>query len=279
MAENLAAFRLWSIKTSITVKSNGDKQMENAAKIKEILQAASIDRLPEFITEYEADPRSSVQKLVASARKKLEALEKEYRRIENLKKYEKEYGQYNDICGIDEVGRGPLAGPVVAGAVILPKDCNILYINDSKQLSEKKREELYEVITKEAVAWAVGYASPERIDEINILQATYAAMREAIGQLSPAPDLLLNDAVTIPQVDIRQVPIIKGDAKSISIGAASIVAKVTRDRLMEQYADVFPEYDFASNKGYGSAAHIAALKKYGPTPIHRRSFIKNFVQL
>lgn len=279
MAENLAAFRLWSIKTSITVKSNGDRQMENAAKIKEILQAASIDRLPEFITEYEADPRSSVQKLVASARKKLEALEKEYRRIENLKKYEKEYGQYNYICGIDEVGRGPLAGPVVAGAVILPKDCNILYINDSKQLSEKKREELYEVITKEAVAWAVGYASPERIDEINILQATYEAMREAIGQLSPAPDLLLNDAVTIPQVDIRQVPIIKGDTKSISIGAASIVAKVTRDRLMEQYADVFPEYDFASNKGYGSAAHIAALKKYGPTPIHRRSFIKNFVQL
>ncbi len=279
MAENLAAFRLWSIKTSITVKINGDRQMENAAKIKEILQAASIDRLPEFITEYEADPRSSVQKLVASARKKLEALEKEYRRIENLKKYEKEYGQYHYICGIDEVGRGPLAGPVVAGAVILPKDCNILYINDSKQLSEKKREELYDVITKEAVAWAVGYASPERIDEINILQATYEAMREAIGQLSPAPDLLLNDAVTIPQVDIRQVPIIKGDAKSISIGAASIVAKVTRDWLMEQYADVFPEYDFASNKGYGSAAHIAALKKYGPTPIHRRSFIKNFVQL
>ena len=165
---------------------------------------------------------------------------------------------------------------MVAGAVILPKDCNILYINDSKQLSEKKREELYDVITKEAVAWAVGYASPERIDEINILQATYEAMREAIGKLSPAPDLLLNDAVTIPGVNIRQVPIIKGDAKSISIGAASIVAKVTRDRLMEQYADVFPEYDFASNKGYGSAAHIAALKQYGPTPIHRHSFIKNF---
>lgn len=253
--------------------------MENTAKIKEILQAASIDRLPEFIAEYEEDPRSSVQKLVASARKKLEALEKEYKRIENLKKYEKEYGEYRYICGIDEVGRGPLAGPVVAGAVILPRDCNILYINDSKQLSEKKREELYDIITKEAVAWAVGYASPERIDEINILQATYEAMREAIGKLSPAPDILLNDAVTIPQVEIRQIPIIKGDAKSISIGAASIVAKVTRDRLMVQYADVFPEYDFASNKGYGSAAHIAALKEYGPTPIHRRSFIKNFTQL
>lgn len=250
--------------------------MESAAKIKEILQAASAERLPEFIAEYESDPRSGVQKLVASARKKTEALEKERQRIDNLKKYEREYGQYAYICGIDEVGRGPLAGPVVAGAVILPKDCDILYINDSKQLSEKKREELYDVITKEAVAWAVGYASPERIDEINILQATYEAMREAIRSLNPAPDLLLNDAVTIPGVAIRQVPIIKGDAKSISIGAASIVAKVTRDRLMEQYADVFPEYDFASNKGYGSAAHIAALKKYGPTPIHRHSFIKNF---
>ena len=230
--------------------------MESAAKIKEILQAASMEKLPEFIAEYENDPRSGVQKLVSSAKKKIDALEKERQRIENLKKYEKEYAQYTYICGIDEVGRGPLAGPVVAGAVILPKDCDILYINDSKQLSEKKREELY--------------------DEINILQATYEAMREAVGKLDPAPDLLLNDAVTIPGVEIRQVPIIKGDAKSISIGAASIVAKVTRDRLMEQYADVFPEYDFASNKGYGSAAHIAALKEYGPTPIHRHSFIKNF---
>ena len=246
--------------------------MESAAKIKETLQAASTEKLPEFIAEYETDPRSGVQKLVASARKKLDALEKEKQRIENLKKYEREYAQYSYICGIDEVGRGPLAGPVV----ILPKACHILYINDSKQLSEKKREELYDVITREAVAWAVGYASPKRIDEINILQATYEAMREAIGKLTPAPDLLLNDAVTIPGVNIRQVPIIKGDAKSISIGAASIVAKVTRDRLMEQYADVFPEYDFASNKGYGSAAHIAALKEYGPTPIHRHSFIKNF---
>ena len=250
--------------------------MESAAKIKETLQAASTEKLPEFIAEYETDPRSGVQKLVASARKKLDALEKEKQRIENLKKYEREYAQYSYICGIDEVGRGPLAGPVVAGAVILPKDCHILYINDSKQLSEKKREELYDVITREAVAWAVGYASPKRIDEINILQATYEAMREAIGKLTPAPDLLLNDAVTIPGVNIRQVPIIKGDAKSISIAAASIIAKVTRDRLMTEYEKTYPGYGFAANKGYGSAAHIAALKEYGPTPIHRHSFIKNF---
>ena len=183
---------------------------------------------------------------------------------------------YKLVAGVDEVGRGPLAGPVVAGAVILPKDCDILYINDSKKLSEKKREELYDIIMEKAVAVGLGYASPERIDEINILQATYEAMREAIKNLSVSPDILLNDAVTIPEVSIKQIPIIKGDAKSISIGAASIIAKVTRDRLMVEYDKVFPEYGFASNKGYGSEAHINALKKYGPTPIHRRSFIKKF---
>lgn len=251
---------------------------DSLTEIKSRLQAACEDELPAFIREYEQDERAGAKKLVETARKRVEALEKERARIERLKEYEKKYHAYSYICGIDEVGRGPLAGPVVAGAVILPKDCNILYINDSKQLSEKKREELYDVITAEAVAWAVGYASPERIDEINILQATYEAMREAIGKLSPAPDLLLNDAVTIPQVTIRQIPIIKGDAKSISIGAASIVAKVTRDRLMTEYAKIFPEYDFAGNKGYGSAAHIEAIKKHGATPIHRKSFIKNFMQ-
>lgn len=252
--------------------------MESAAKIKEILQAAELEKLPDFIAAYQEDPRNGVQKLVASAQKKLDALEKEKQRIENLKKYEKEYAGYTYICGIDEVGRGPLAGPVVAGAVILPKDCNILYINDSKQLSEKKREELYDVIMERAVATGIGMASPARIDEINILQATYEAMREAISKLEPAPDILLNDAVTIPEVTIPQVPIIKGDAKSISIGAASIIAKVTRDRLMVEYDQILPEYGFASNKGYGSAEHIAALKKYGPSPIHRRSFIHNFIE-
>ena len=251
--------------------------MESAAKIKEILQAASMEKLPEFIAEYENDPRSGVQKLVSSAKKKIDALEKERQRIENLKKYEKEYAQYTYICGIDEVGRGPLAGPVVAGAVILPKDCDILYINDSKKLSAAKREELYDIIMEQAVVTGLGTIGPDRIDEINILQATYEAMRQAIAQLSPQPDLLLNDAVTIPKVTIPQVPIIKGDAKSISIGAASIIAKVTRDRMMVYYDSIYPEYGFASNKGYGSAEHIAALKKYGPTPIHRRTFIKNFV--
>ena len=210
-------------------------------------------------------------------RKQQEKLEKEIARTEAMSVFEKEYSDHQAICGIDEVGRGPFAGPVVAGAVILPKDHPILYLNDSKKLSEKKREELYEVILKEAVATGIGMASPARIDEINILQATYEAMRQAIDNLKVKPDLLLNDAVTIPEVVIPQVPIIKGDAKSISIAAASIVAKVTRDRLMEEYDKVLPGYGFASNKGYGSAEHIKALQTLGPTPIHRRSFIGHFV--
>lgn len=211
------------------------------------------------------------------ARKREEKLRQELNRIDALKEYERKYESEGYVCGIDEVGRGPLAGPVVACACILPKDCNILYINDSKKLSKKKREELYDIIMKEAVAVGIGYNSPERIDEINILQATFEAMREAISKLSVTPDILLNDAVTIPGVDIKQVPIIKGDAKSISIGAASIVAKVTRDRLMEDYDKFFPEYGFASNMGYGTAVHIKALKELGPCPIHRQSFIHNFV--
>lgn len=245
--------------------------------IKDELKAANYKELPCFIENYANDERKAVVSLVTSAKKKLEAINKEIERTELMKKFEKEYADYSFICGIDEVGRGPLAGPVVAGAVILPKDCDILYINDSKQLSEKKREELYDEIMAQAIAVGLGYNSPERIDEINILQATYEAMRKAIASLSPQPDLLLNDAVNIPEVSIKQVPIIKGDAKSISIAAASIVAKVTRDRLMVEYDDQYPEYGFKSNKGYGSALHIDALKKYGPTPIHRRSFIGNFI--
>lgn len=206
-----------------------------------------------------------------------ERLEKELLRLEAMKEFEREYSDLALICGIDEAGRGPLAGPVVAGAAILPKDCTILYLNDSKKLSEKRREELFLEIKEKAVAWNVGMTSPERIDEINILQATYEAMRTAISGLGVVPDILLNDAVTIPNVEIRQVPIIKGDAKSVSIAAASILAKVTRDHMMIEYDQLFPEYAFAKNKGYGTAVHIAALKEYGPTPIHRRTFIKNFL--
>ena len=250
---------------------------ESIQEIKGKLQAAQVSELEALIHRYEQDERVSVQKMLDSAHKRIAAYEKELLRIDKLKEYERKYAEYTYICGIDEVGRGPLAGPVVAGAVIFAPECDILYINDSKQLSEKKREELYDVIMENAVAVGIGMASPQRIDEINILQATYEAMREAISKLDPVPQILLNDAVTIPQVTIPQVPIIKGDAKSVSIAAASIVAKVTRDRMMVEYDKTMPEYGFASNKGYGAAAHIEALKKYGPSPIHRATFIKNFV--
>ena len=208
---------------------------------------------------------------------KAERLEAEIKRTELMKEFDREYKIYGTVCGIDEAGRGTLCGPVGAAAVILPDEYNILYINESKKLSETKREEVYKEIDKYAVAYGVGIVSPERIDEINILQATYEAMRTAIHKLSVTPDILLNDAVTIPMVDIKQVPIIKGDAKSQSIAAASIVAKVTRDHLMEEYDKLYPEYGFAKHKGYGTAAHIKAIKEYGPCPIHRRTFIKNFI--
>ena len=251
-------------------------EQRKIGEIKAELQAAADKELPLFIQEYGTDERAGVQALVIKAKKRIETLEKEILRTEEMKRYEREYADCGYICGIDEVGRGPLAGPVVASAVILPKDCEILYINDSKKLSEKKREELYEIIMKEAVAVGIGYATHTRIDEINILQATYEAMREAISKLQVKPDILLNDAVTIPGVDVRQIPIIKGDAKSMSIAAASIIAKVTRDRLMIEFDKAYPEYHFADNKGYGSSVHIAAIKEVGPSPIHRQSFIKNF---
>ncbi len=252
-------------------------QEKKIGAIREEFKQTADEELQAFIEAYSADARSGVQKLVEQADKRLRRLEAERQRIYDLQSYERQYPQAAYICGIDEVGRGPLAGPVVAGAVILPKNCEILYINDSKKLSAAKREELYDVIMDQAIAVGIGQASPQRIDEINILQATYEAMREAINNLQVRPDILLNDAVTIPQVDIPQVPIIKGDAKSISIGAASIIAKVTRDRMMVDYDKLYPGYAFAENKGYGSAAHIEALKRLGATPIHRQSFIGHFV--
>lgn len=209
-------------------------------------------------------------------KKQQEKLARELARLETMKIYEKEYESCGLICGIDEAGRGPLAGPVVAGAVILPKDCRILYLNDSKKLTAGRRELLYDEIMEKALAVGVGVVGHDRIDEINILQATYEAMRQAVGKLKAAPDVLLNDAVTIPGLQMRQVPIIKGDAKSVSIAAASVIAKVTRDRMMIDMDEKYPGYCFASNKGYGSAAHIAALRAMGPCEIHRRTFIRNF---
>lgn len=251
--------------------------MKSIQDIRRELQEASGDALHELMLQYGNDSRSGVQKLLTKVRKDEEKLEKERARMYQMRSFEREYAQFGAVCGIDEVGRGPLAGPVVACAVILPKDEEILYLNDSKQLSAKKREELYDVIREKAVSVGIGIVDQKRIDEINILQATYEAMRAAVVSLDPQPDVLLNDAVTIPGLSMKQVPIIKGDAKSASIAAASIVAKVTRDRMMVEYDAIYPGYDFASNKGYGSAAHIAALKEKGPCEIHRRSFITHFV--
>ena len=246
-------------------------------EIKTLLKEADIERLQELILQFESDERAGVKQLVERAKKQVAAFEEEVVRTNAMKEYERKYEKCRYICGIDEVGRGPLAGPVVAAAVVLSKDVDIYYLNDSKQLSEKKREQLYDEIMEKAVAVGIGFADEKCIDEINILQADYVAMRMALGKLSVTPDILLNDAVEIPQVDIPQVSIIKGDAKSVSIAAASIVAKVTRDRFMVEMDAKYPGYDFASNKGYGSPKHIAALKEIGPCEIHRRTFIRNFV--
>ncbi len=245
-------------------------------EIQKIFKAAELTQLPCLLEKYSTDTRSTVAKICAGGRKRILVFEKEEMRTKKMHCYEEKYAAYTHICGIDEVGRGPLAGPVVAGAVILPEEV-IYYLDDSKKLTEAKREKLYAVIIKKAISTGIGMIGPKRIDEINILQATYEAMQEAINSLQVKPDILLNDAVLIPKILIKQIPIIQGDAKSVSIAAASIIAKVTRDRLMLQYDEIFPEYGFASNKGYGTPMHIEALKKYGPSPIHRESFIKNFV--
>ena len=246
--------------------------------IRKEYQALSENELEIFIKKYENDERQGVQKMILSCRKRMEKAAAEVQRLENMLIYEKKYYDTCDyICGIDEAGRGPLAGPVVAGAVILPKGLKIPYLNDSKQLSEKKREELYDVIMEQAVSVGVGIVSPERIDEINILQATYEAMREAVGTLSYRPDVLLNDAVIIPELTIPQEKIIKGDAKSLSIAAASVIAKVTRDRMMKAYHELFHEYGFEKHKGYGSKEHIEMIQKIGPCAIHRRSFLTHFI--
>lgn len=246
-------------------------------EIKEIFKKASNEELKTMIPTFEADKRTGVMKLVNSAKKRLAAFDAEVLRTEKMKRYERKHETCRYICGIDEVGRGPLAGPVVAAAVVLPKDVDIYYLNDSKQLSAKKREQLYDEIMEKAVAVGIGFADEDCIDQINILQANYVAMRMALSKLSVIPDILLNDAVVIPGVDIPQEAIIKGDAKSVSIAAASIVAKVARDRFMVDMEQVYPGYDFASNKGYGSAKHIQTLKEIGPCKIHRRTFIKNFI--
>ncbi len=245
--------------------------------VKELFANCTEDELQGLINEYNSDERESVKKIIHSAEVRIEKLKAERKRLEVMKFFEKKYGECELICGIDEAGRGPLAGPVCAGAVILRKDVEILYLNDSKKLSAKKRDELFDKIKELSLAYAVGLSDNKRIDEINILNATYEAMRKAISGLGKKPDILLNDFVRIPDIDIRQIPITHGDAQSVSIAAASILAKVTRDRIMDEYDKQYPEYGFAQNKGYGTAQHIEAIKKIGLTPIHRMSFVGSFI--
>ena len=247
------------------------------AEIRKELEQAQKEERSRLLEQYASDTRAGVKSLLEKYRKQEEKLSAERKRMEAMREFERQYAHCTYICGIDEAGRGPLAGPVVAAAGILPKDCEILYLNDSKKLSPKRREALYDEILEKAVAAGIGLVEASRIDEINILQATYEAMRLAVGKLGIVPEVLLNDAVTIPELDLEQVPIIKGDARSVSIAAASILAKVTRDRLMTEYDNMYPQYGFAVHKGYGTAAHIEALKTYGPCPVHRNTFIKGIV--
>ena len=207
------------------------------------------------------------------------AREKEELRLEEMRIEERTVLELSPIAGVDEAGRGPLAGPVVAACAVIPLDYPFYYLNDSKKMSEKRREALFEELQKEAIAFGIGIVSPERIDEINILQATYEAMREALKDMekrfSLIPNILLNDAVTIPGVQIPQKAIVHGDAKSLSIAAASVLAKVTRDHIMLKYDELYPEYGFKQHKGYGTKVHREAILTHGPCPIHRRSFLKN----
>lgn len=184
---------------------------------------------------------------------------------------------YKLVCGIDEAGRGPLCGPVCAAAVILPLDCEIEGINDSKKLSEKKREMLFDIITEKAIAYAVYMADAQTIDRINILQATFLAMRNAVEGLSVKPDIALIDGNGKPGLDIEERTVVKGDAKSVSIAAASILAKVSRDRYMLEMDKQYPEYQFAKHKGYGTKLHYEMLAEHGVSPIHRRTFLKKIL--
>lgn len=251
--------------------------METIGAIKDKLKDVDINDILKEVAPYREDTRAGVQKLVTQADKKYKAYLDELDRIDGMKVYERGYDDSAYICGVDEAGRGPLCGPVVAGAVILPRDAEILYLDDSKKLSEKRRELLYDEIMEKAIAVGVGIINVDVIDAVNILNATYMAMNDAIDNLEVKPDAVLVDAVTIPGIDVPQQGIVQGDSKSVNIAAASVIAKVTRDRMLVQYAELYPEYDLLNNKGYGTKKHIEALGIHGATPIHRRSFIRKFV--
>lgn len=248
--------------------------------VKEIKEASELLDLKDyidFIEKIKDDNRKSVQNIIKSLLKKIEKEKNEDIRLETMCEYEMDSRKkgYIYIGGIDEAGRGPLAGPVVAAVAIFDSETKIRGVNDSKKLSEKKRNELFDEIKEKALDFGIGIVDNDTVDDINILNATYEAMKRAVNCLKIKPDILLMDAVIIKDLDIEQISLIKGDQKSISIAAASILAKVTRDEIMYQYDLQYPEYDFKSNKGYGTAKHYESIEKCGITPIHRKSFLKN----
>lgn len=248
------------------------KQVETIAQIKEKLQSENINQ--QYLNRLKNDDRIGVRKLVKQYEKQQEQLKIEREKFEKMTEieyrlYEK---NYKLIAGIDEVGRGPLAGPVVAAAVILPRDFELIGLNDSKQLNEDKRNKFYEIICEQALDIGIGISGNDEIDEINIFEATKLAMKRAVLDLNQAPSYLLIDAVQLNDLPIEQQSIIKGDSKSISIAAASIVAKVTRDSMMKKLHEQYPMFHFISNMGYGTKEHLEALKQFGPSPVHRKSF-------
>lgn len=247
--------------------------MENINKIKlKFQQLNSLEEFSNFLDEYQSDERKGIRLLVEKARKKILGIHQEKLRVKALYTYENQYDEDTLVCGMDEVGRGPLAGPVVAAAVILPRNLFIQGINDSKKLSPKQREEIYHFLLENAIDIGIGMVEAPVIDEVNILEATKMAMVKSLSSLKKKPNVLLIDALTL-NVDIPQLGIIKGDQKSASIAAASIIAKVTRDQIMKEYDSIYPGYDFASNMGYGTKAHYDGLNRQGLSKIHRRSFI------
>lgn len=247
-------------------------------EVKNKVNQLTLNEAEQLIVALEGDERKSINKLAKKIKKEIKAVSKEKERVKKLWIYEKEITKnYTFVAGIDEVGRGPLAGPVVCAAVILPKDTEFVGINDSKKVKKEDRERLFNEINEKAIAVGIGICDEKTIDNINILEATKLGMKKAIKDLNQKPEFLLIDALTLDDISIKQKGIIKGDSKSVSIAAASIVAKVTRDRIMYAYNEKYPDYGFLTNVGYGTKEHREALKAIGPTPIHRESFIKNLI--
>ncbi|HBI64667.1 MAG TPA: ribonuclease HII [Clostridiales bacterium] len=242
------------------------------------LQKMPMQGLLAKLGDYASDERAGVQKLVRKYRKKYDDYVRELERLDGMMLYERKYADYGIICGIDEAGRGPLAGPVVAAAVILPVGIQLPGVNDSKKITEKKREQLFDFVKENAIAWGIGQASETEIDEINILQATFAAMRRAADALQIPADFALVDGNRLPPLDIPAEYVIGGDGCVLSIAAASILAKVTRDRYMREMALQYPEYGFEKHKGYGTKAHYAAIAAHGICPLHRKTFLKKVLE-